>query len=130
LWKPNNPEIQVLETRKRVLREEHPDTLLAMSNLAFTLKSQSRIQEAGPLLGRCCQIRKRISGPNHPDTESLLEILNEWQMEAVEIRDRGCFFCHGNTATPDIVMWSPEVGIGVGIEVVACSVRRSRAART
>jgi hypothetical protein len=31
-----------METSKRVLGEEHPDTLTSMSNLAFTLKSQNR----------------------------------------------------------------------------------------
>jgi hypothetical protein len=31
-------DVQVMETRKRVLREEHPDTLSSMNNLAFTLK--------------------------------------------------------------------------------------------
>ena len=39
-------EVQVMETRKRVLGEERPDRLTAMANLAFTLKSRSRNQEA------------------------------------------------------------------------------------
>jgi hypothetical protein len=29
-------EVQVMETRKRVLREEHPSTLTSMANLAYT----------------------------------------------------------------------------------------------
>jgi hypothetical protein len=36
-------EVQVLETRKRVLGMEHPGTLMSMANLAFTWKSQGRI---------------------------------------------------------------------------------------
>lgn len=32
-------ELQVPENSSRVLRDEHPDTLVAMGNLAFTLKS-------------------------------------------------------------------------------------------
>jgi hypothetical protein len=39
-------EVQVIETRKRVLGEEHPSTLNAISNLAFTLNSQNRNKDA------------------------------------------------------------------------------------
>ncbi|KAH8690357.1 hypothetical protein GQ44DRAFT_695847 [Phaeosphaeriaceae sp. PMI808] len=35
-------EVHVMETRKRVLGNEHPATLTAMNNLAFTLKPQGR----------------------------------------------------------------------------------------
>ena len=33
-------EVQVVEIGKRVLREEHPDALTSIHNLAFTLKRQ------------------------------------------------------------------------------------------
>ena len=59
--------------------------LTAMGNLAFTLKSQRRNEEAISLMDTCFQLRKRILGGHHPDTESSLEALNEWQMENVEI---------------------------------------------
>jgi hypothetical protein len=39
-------EVQVMETRKRVLGAEHPDTLTSMGNLAFTCKSQGRDLDA------------------------------------------------------------------------------------
>jgi hypothetical protein len=32
-------DMRVMETRKRVLKHEHLDMLMAMDNLAFTLKS-------------------------------------------------------------------------------------------
>ncbi|KAF5852458.1 hypothetical protein GGP41_007843 [Bipolaris sorokiniana] len=35
-----------METKKRVLGEEHPDTLINMANLAHMWKSQSRSEEA------------------------------------------------------------------------------------
>jgi len=35
-------DMQVMETRKRVLGEEHPDTLTSMNNLAFTIQKQGR----------------------------------------------------------------------------------------
>jgi len=46
---------------------EHPDTPMAMGNLAFTLKSQSHNQEAMSLIETCSQMRKQILGPDHPD---------------------------------------------------------------
>jgi hypothetical protein len=39
-------EIQVMETRKKVLGAEHPDTLIAMGNLASTFRNQGRWKEA------------------------------------------------------------------------------------
>jgi hypothetical protein len=39
-------QVQVLETSKRVLTDEHPDTLISMHNLASTLQSQARHEEA------------------------------------------------------------------------------------
>ena len=48
-----------METRKRVLRAEHPDTLTSINNLAFTLKSQSCINEAVSLLEKCFRSRNR-----------------------------------------------------------------------
>ncbi|OCK77107.1 hypothetical protein K432DRAFT_129195 [Lepidopterella palustris CBS 459.81] len=78
-------EVQVIETRKRVLGEEHPDTLISMNNLAFTFKSQSRNDEAISLLKTCLQLQKQILGPQHPDTESSLKSLNEWQIENIVI---------------------------------------------
>ena len=58
-----------METQKRILGPEHPDTLLAMHNLAFTFKSQSRHHEALLLMESCFQLRKQILGPQHPSTE-------------------------------------------------------------
>ncbi|KAH0544448.1 hypothetical protein GP486_008515 [Trichoglossum hirsutum] len=79
-------EVQVMKTRKRVLGEEHPDTLTSMANLAFTFRSQDRNEEAILLLEKCVQLRKQVLGPQHPYTISMLEALNEWQLENMEIR--------------------------------------------
>ncbi|KAK4119091.1 hypothetical protein N657DRAFT_650498 [Parathielavia appendiculata] len=46
-WKEaESLEVQVMETSKRVLGEEHPDTLTSMANLAHTWKSQARLGDA------------------------------------------------------------------------------------
>jgi hypothetical protein len=74
-----------METSARVLGEEHPSTLTSMNNLAFTLKSQSRNDEAISIMEKCVQLRKQILGPQHPHTKTSLEALNEWQMENLVI---------------------------------------------
>jgi hypothetical protein len=78
-------EVQVIETRKRVLGEKHPDTLTSMNNLAFTFKAQGR-DEAVSLMEKCFQLRKQVLGPQHPYTTSSLKALNKWQLENMEIR--------------------------------------------
>ena len=45
--------MQVIETSKRVLGEEHPDTLTSMNNLAFIWKKQRRDTEAIELMKKC-----------------------------------------------------------------------------
>jgi hypothetical protein len=42
-------EVQVMETRKRVLGQEHPDTLTSMANLASTYRNQGRWKETEEL---------------------------------------------------------------------------------
>lgn len=61
-------ELQVVEARKRVLGEEHPDTLVSMSNLATTYRSQGRWKEAEAIELQVVEVRKRVLGEEHPDT--------------------------------------------------------------
>ena len=44
-----NPEIQVLDARNRILGVQHPHTILAMDNLAATLRSLGKYKEAEKL---------------------------------------------------------------------------------
>jgi hypothetical protein len=69
-------DVQVMETRKRVLGEEHPSTLTNIDNLAHTWKSQSRNKEAILLMEKCLELRKRIPGRHHPNMETSLKALN------------------------------------------------------
>src|SRR3984957_5138930 len=57
-----------LETSKRVLGEEHPDTLMSMNNLALTYRNQGRWKEAEVLQFSVMETSKRVSGEEHPDT--------------------------------------------------------------
>ncbi|RYO48225.1 hypothetical protein AA0116_g12610 [Alternaria tenuissima] len=60
-------EVQVMETRKRVLSDEHPDTLTSMGNLALTYCNQGRWKEAEELQMQVMQTRKRVLSDEHPD---------------------------------------------------------------
>jgi len=66
--------VQVMETRKRVLGAEHPDTLISISNLASTFWSQGRWKEAEELEVQVLKTKKRVLGAEHPDT--LISIAN------------------------------------------------------
>jgi tetratricopeptide (TPR) repeat protein len=62
--------VQVVETRKRVLGEEHPDTLTSIANLASTYRNQGRWKEAEELEVQVMETRKRVLGEEHLDTLS------------------------------------------------------------
>jgi hypothetical protein len=74
-----------METRKRVLGEEHPDTLTSMNNLAYTEKGQGRDEEAIRLMSNCVQLRTQRLGADHPFTLSSIETLNRWKLENLDI---------------------------------------------
>jgi hypothetical protein len=58
----------VIETRKRVLGEEHPDTLSSIGNLASTYRNQGRWKEAEELEVQVIETRKRVLREEHLDT--------------------------------------------------------------
>jgi len=61
-------EVQVMKTRIRVLKAEHPDTLISMSNLAVTYGNQGRLDEAEELEVQVMETRIRVLKAEHPDT--------------------------------------------------------------
>jgi hypothetical protein len=60
--------IQVLDTRKKILGEEHPNTTLIMGNLACTYSHLGKYTEAEKLEIQVLDARKKILGEEHPDT--------------------------------------------------------------
>ena len=58
----------VMETRKRVLGEEHPDTLTSISNLALTYRNQGQWKKAEDLQVMVIVTMKRVLGERHPFT--------------------------------------------------------------
>lgn len=71
----------MLEVRKKVLENEHPDTLLSMANLAWTYKSQGYDDKAMLQMKKCYQLQIKVLGSHHPYTEAYLESLITWSME-------------------------------------------------
>jgi tetratricopeptide (TPR) repeat protein len=63
-----------MEKRRRVLGEEHPDTLLSINNMGGLFWSQGRLDQAEPYWREALETRRRLLGEEHPDT--LLSINN------------------------------------------------------
>jgi tetratricopeptide (TPR) repeat protein len=61
-------EVQVLQTSKRVLTDEHPYTLTSMANLALTYMNQRRWKEAEELQMQVIETSKRVLTDEHPNT--------------------------------------------------------------
>jgi hypothetical protein len=57
-----------METRKRVLEQEHPSTLTSMGNLAPTYRNQGRRKEAEELKVQIMETSLRVLGQEHPFT--------------------------------------------------------------
>ena len=63
-------QVVVMKTRKRVLGEEHFDTLSSMADLATTYSTCVRHEEAEDLDAVVMKTRKRLLGEEHPGTLS------------------------------------------------------------
>jgi S1-C subfamily serine protease len=57
-----------LASRRRVLGEDHPDTLASANDLAGAYRLAGRLGEAIPLLEQTLASRRRVLGEDHPDT--------------------------------------------------------------
>ena len=59
---------KTLRLRKKVLSQEHPQTLASMNNLARLFHNQGKYEAAKPLYDETLRLRKKVLGPTHPDT--------------------------------------------------------------
>ncbi len=57
------------------LHADHPNTIIALNNLAAALYALGRYDDARPLFLRALQARERTLGPNHPDTLNSISFL-------------------------------------------------------
>jgi tetratricopeptide (TPR) repeat protein len=60
--------VKSLEIRRRILGEEHPDTLKSMTLLGVLRRVQGRNNEAEQLSAKALEIQRRVLGEEHPDT--------------------------------------------------------------
>jgi tetratricopeptide (TPR) repeat protein len=63
---------ECLEKRKRILGEDHPDTLKSLNDLADFFESQGQYDRALQLSEECLAKRSCIFGSDHPDTKDAL----------------------------------------------------------
>lgn len=59
---------QALETRRKLLGDEHPDTLHTTNNLANLLAQQDRLEEAEALYVHVLSVRRRLLGADAAET--------------------------------------------------------------
>lgn len=57
-----------LATRRRLLGDEHPDTLISINVMGVVLQDQGKLDQAEPYLREALESRRRVLGENHPDT--------------------------------------------------------------
>ena len=77
-------EVLVMETTKRLLGEEHPDSLSSMANLAATYRKQGRWKEAEVLLVLVMETRKHLldhsaNTLNYKEIPVLEQEESEWE---------------------------------------------------
>ena len=58
----------VLKKRRRVLGEDHPETLASMNNLSVTRRAQGDLAGARALQERVLGALRRVLGDEHPNT--------------------------------------------------------------
>ncbi|MEX1309807.1 MAG: tetratricopeptide repeat protein, partial [Candidatus Sulfomarinibacteraceae bacterium] len=61
-------QVSALETRRRVLGDDHPDTLASIHEMGILLQGQGRNSEAESFFLEALEKRRRVLGDEHPDT--------------------------------------------------------------
>ena len=70
-WHAEELQLEVPTVRKRMLGEDHPDTLSATDSLVITHRGQGRHAEAEKLQAEALKISKRVLEPDHLDKPEL-----------------------------------------------------------
>ncbi|KAB5515378.1 hypothetical protein GE09DRAFT_1231411 [Coniochaeta sp. 2T2.1] len=60
--------VEATKVWRKLLGEEHPDTLTSMGNLALTYSNQGRWKESEELDAQVMEVSKRVLGEEHPST--------------------------------------------------------------
>ncbi|KAL2812568.1 hypothetical protein BDW59DRAFT_38882 [Aspergillus cavernicola] len=64
-------EVELRDTRERILGEEHPHTLDSMSSLALVYSNQGKLEEAVELFTKVMDTSQRILSPDHASIQTL-----------------------------------------------------------
>ena len=93
--------VEALAGFRRVLGDEHADTLLVMSSIGYLYSDQGKFLKAEPFYREVLQTRRRVLGDEHPDTLISINNMGVWFLiqdqydeaedyfvEALEIRRR------------------------------------------
>ncbi len=75
-----------LEQRRRLLGDDHPDTLQSVGEMGYVLQLQGRFAEAEPLYREALEGCLRVRGDDHPDTLTVMGNLGSlyWQQGKVD----------------------------------------------
>jgi tetratricopeptide (TPR) repeat protein/predicted Ser/Thr protein kinase len=66
---------RAVDLRRRLLGEDHADTLSVMNDLIWLYRDEGKYAQAEPLAGKVLETRKRLLGEEHPDTISSMRDL-------------------------------------------------------
>jgi Tetratricopeptide repeat len=66
-----------LEHMRKVMGQEHPDTIQIMSNLGTSYSNQGRLEEAEPLFIEAVTLSLSVLGKQHPQTRLYINTLTE-----------------------------------------------------
>lgn len=77
------------EIRKNILGTKDPETLVAMGNLATTLKARGNLEGAQEIQEKVLEIMQQVQGHEHPDTLRFMNNLAETLMAQGEL-DGAC----------------------------------------
>ncbi|KAM7208271.1 hypothetical protein V8F06_014944 [Rhypophila decipiens] len=69
----------IWKLRRGVLGEKHPDSLQAMHDLAITWNSRGRRDDAIGLMNKSQRLRQTVLGPDHPFTKQSAQFLESWE---------------------------------------------------
>jgi eukaryotic-like serine/threonine-protein kinase len=67
--------VQVIDSRRRALGEQHPLVIASMTNLADLNRRQGKLKEAETRFGEVLELRRRVLGPEHPNTLNVVTSL-------------------------------------------------------
>jgi tetratricopeptide (TPR) repeat protein len=63
---------EALERRRRVLGDDHPNTLTSINNMGLLFQAQGKPDQAEPLWREALERLRRVLGDDHPNTLSLI----------------------------------------------------------